>query len=219
VKGYLCLTLGYEYTRVNLTLEKVLPGADVNATDGQEFTFDVTITRYADDTNNEALILEQGSTDPNITGATYSFDDNGAGKNAITLTVTLQAGQSVTLEGIPAYAQVTIEEKSTDAPSGVAAAGSLYIPAYTWDGNGTTGNDTRTLTQDGMACTISSVGNETYYTVTCTNLASGAQLPQTGGSGTQRYVWCGLALMALAAGGTLGGKRRKRRARKGADAQ
>jgi LPXTG-motif cell wall-anchored protein len=230
VNGYLCLTLGYKYTRVNLTIAKELPGADANSE--QTFAFEVTIYRptVTDTTDNseeanyalaetEELIYTQGSTDASAQEVAYTITSDSKSQNTATVTFNLQAGQSVTLEGIPAYAQVTIEEKSTDAPSGVAAAGSLYIPAYTWDGNGTTGNDTRTLTQDGMACTISSVGNEKYYTVTCTNLASGAQLPQTGGSGTQRYVWCGLALMALAAGGTLGGKRRKRRARKGADAQ
>jgi LPXTG-motif cell wall-anchored protein len=102
----------------------------------------------------------------------------------------------------------------------VAVNGALYIPQYTWDGNGEKGKDVRTLTQDGMTCTLSSVGNDKYYTVTCTNLAAGAALPQTGGSGTRKYTWCGLALMALAVGGAAyGDNRRRRRARKGAGAK
>jgi LPXTG-motif cell wall-anchored protein len=55
--------------------------------------------------------------------------------------------------------------------------------------------------------------------VFCTNATKSYALPKTGGSGTQRYTWCGLTLMALAAGGTAYGNRRRRRARKGASAR
>jgi hypothetical protein len=114
---------------------------------------------------------------------------------------------------------VEIEELKTDAQPGTATSGSLYTPLYTWDGENPTGNDVRTLTQEGMIAKLNSVGNETYYTVTCTNLASGAQLPQTGGAGTQRYILCGLVLL-LAACGTAGSQsRRKHRAGKGAGAR
>jgi hypothetical protein len=226
VSGYLCLTLGYEYTRVNLTVQKELAG---NNTDSFDFT--VTITRpdaadYPADldgkyklADTDELVFDKGDSD--LKAQTYKVVVNGESENGqatvneAKVTFTLKSGEYVILEGIPAYATVTITESATNAASGLAvnSNSALYIPKYELTEGETS------IAQDGMTCTLQKVGTENYKVV-CTNLAAGAALPQTGGSGTRKYTWCGLALMALAVGGAAyGDNRRRRRARKGAGAK
>jgi LPXTG-motif cell wall-anchored protein len=219
VNGYMCLTLGYELTRVNLT---VLKEMTEGYTSNQVFEFTATITGAPSSNDDETFLIftpENSQTgDVTLTETElaalerYTVTNEGSDGEAATLTFQLKANESVVLYGIPIDATVTIQEVDTKESADAAAATDVtqrYEVSYT-------GRQVE-LEANANQCTVQLAKTNGF--VTCTNVTKSYQLPKTGGSGTQRYVWCGLALMVLAAGGTLGGKRRKRRARKGADAQ
>jgi hypothetical protein len=210
VDGYVCLTLGYSYTRINLTVTKTVAGLAEGETSDQVFQFTATITgaikqsevdSYA--AENETAVYDRIFLDPSykVVDSGEDEDHNNALATA-TVTFSLRAGESIVLRGVPVNAKVEITE---DNYSG-------YIPEYNWNKEEIYGV--------GDKITIANVGDQ-YSTVNFTNtLTTGYELPKTGGEGVERIQRSGVVLLTAAMLGWVWyGGRRRRRARKVAGAR
>jgi hypothetical protein len=149
VKGYMCLTLGYFYTRVNLTVKKTVEG---NINEGEEFDFTVTVSGAIAEAEQE-LYSEQKERIFSGNGYTVIEDGKNNTDNIAKATFSLKAGEFVVLEGIPANATITIEEGSGE-----------YKTAYIWSEDE---NAEKTYTID-RSYSIDNMGDQ-YSTLTCYN--------------------------------------------------
>jgi LPXTG-motif cell wall-anchored protein len=203
VNGYVALTLGYELTRYDLTVKKIVDSDDADAPSPGEFTFTVTITGAvaesdltARDSNGNLYKTAKLHIYPN--DSKYSIDQDEQDERDADGTVTkegyatvtfkLKAGESVTLEGIPVGAKVVVTEEKT----------ANYVAKYTTEGGKElSGSSTYTIDQIDGNTSIVCV-NTLVYT-----------LPSTGGSGTLIYTISGMVLCATA---VVFWNRRRRRA-------
>jgi LPXTG-motif cell wall-anchored protein len=109
----------------------------------------------------------------------YNVEKYGSadGSSDAIATFELNAGETVTLQGIPVESTVTITETT----------GKGYTTTYTY--NGVSQDDTKTITISSLI--------EQDTTVTCNNEID-YTLPKTGGDGNQIYTYGGLSIIAFA---------------------
>jgi LPXTG-motif cell wall-anchored protein len=203
VNGYVALTLGYELTRYDLTVKKMVDSDDTDAPSPGEFTFTVTITGAVAESDLTAKdsygnFYETAKLHIYPNDSKYSIDHDEQDereadgtvtkKGYATVTFKLKAGESVTLEGIPVGAKVVVTEEKT----------ANYVAKYTTEGGKElSGSSTYTIDQIDGNTSIVCV-NTLVYT-----------LPSTGGSGTLIYTISGMVLCATA---VVFWNRRRRRA-------
>ena len=183
-------------TTVNITVTNTFPTGDLElsktvsntaggSTDGEfafELKFPVGESWTATDYTAAYTTTNSGQTH---TGNTLSFEKQDGYAVA---TVKLYHGEKVAITGLPASAQVSITETNADG----------YAVSWQVDG--------QDRLYGNSVCVI--VTNGTTVSAACTN-TTGAELPQTGGMGTQTFTFLGMMMM-LSAGVLLMIQRRRR---------
>jgi hypothetical protein len=153
--GYLCLTLGYTYYRVNLVVKKEVP---VDYTGGNsKFNFTAYIEGSVDQRELEANLDTAAVNAVIFEGTGYTIENSTA--TSATVTFSLGDGDSVTLQGIPVNANVVITENNATG----------YNTSYVWDRTDTV----KTVT--GSTFSTYDLGTNlgtNYSQVTCKNLIS-----------------------------------------------
>jgi LPXTG-motif cell wall-anchored protein len=193
IKNYICLTVGYEISRYELTVTAEASGA---ATSTATFNFTVEIKGNVSEsatvqTNYPEAILHvfKCAEDSAVQYTSTEISDDQAtdGKGSAKVEFTLKAGESVTLRGIPVNANVVITENDADD----------YVTTYQL---GTADSE------NGTEATIEKITENSEVTF---NNFLGYTLPSTGGSGTLIYTISGMVLCATA---VVFWNRRRRRA-------
>lgn len=179
----------------NLSITKIVERTDSQTPQGTGFRFEILLKEgdtpksggpYAYTITKNGETVEEGALTFGADGmiASVTIGENTASQKYIVL----DHGETILIKGLPAAAQATITETTTDG----------Y--AVSWSGNTATTNDSKTA-----SITTTKIFNNP--SVTCTN-TTGAVLPSTGGMGTTPFLALG-TLLTLGAGMLLVQRRRK----------
>ena len=168
-------------------------------------TKEVTVNGTKDEDNAGIFSFTLTASDTTLNG-TYALAYDPALPDASTLpteitftdgsaTLQVQANRQVTIKGLPVGTTIRMEETGYDG----------YAPGWTGelfvDGKEAT-------SANGATVTAQPINADNVIHVTCTN-TTGAELPQTGGMGTQTFTFLGMMMM-LSAGVLLMIQRRRR---------
>lgn len=179
----------------DLSITKIVTRTDGEMASGEDFRFEIVLKEgetpksggpYAYTITKDGGTVEEGTLTFGADGmiASVTVDGNTTGLKYIEL----DHGETILIKGLPAAAQATITETTTDG----------Y--AVSWSGDTATTNDSKTA-----SITTTKIFNNPA--VTCTN-TTGAVLPSTGGMGTTPFLALG-TLLTLGAGMLLVQRRRK----------